>query len=87
MSNVDELKKIIINQKVVIGTNQVIKRLKQGALTKVFVASNCPEHTMKDILHYTNISKIDLVTLDVPNSELGIICKKPFFVSTIGVLK
>lgn len=87
MTTVDEIRKILANQKVVIGTNQVVKKLKQGSLSKVIIAANCPEITKKDIMHFTNISKVELININVPNSELGIICKKPFFVSAIGVLK
>lgn len=87
MSGIDDIKKLVGSKKLVIGTNNVMKNLKKGLLAKVFVSSNAPENIKNDLRHYTTISKIELVELEVPNDELGTICKKPFSVGVLGVQK
>ena len=79
----EELKK----NKYVIGTKSVMKNLKAGKLEKVYIASNCDINSKKDIENYTKISKTPLFVLNQPNDELGIICKKQYSISMLGILK
>jgi large subunit ribosomal protein L30e len=87
MEYVAEIKKLLPTKKLVIGTNTVMKQLRSNGLIKIMVSSNCPEPIYKDLEHYTKLNKTELIRLDIPNEELGTICKKPFFVSMIGVKK
>ncbi len=87
MDQLAELRKQIHGSKVVIGTAEVSGLLKQGGLAKVFIASNCPDGVKADIRHYCGISGCELVELSVPNNELGILCKKPFSIAVVGILK
>jgi large subunit ribosomal protein L30e len=79
----DELRTAIKEATVAFGTEETIKRLKNGNVKKVFLASNCPESTRKKIEYYAKIGKVELVKLDVPNDEIGMICKKPFSISVL----
>ncbi len=79
----DELRKAIKEQAITFGTENTIKRLKNGNVKKVFIASNCPENTKKRIEYYTKIGKVELVKLDIPNDEIGLVCKKPFSISIL----
>ncbi|QQG38752.1 MAG: ribosomal L7Ae/L30e/S12e/Gadd45 family protein [Candidatus Woesearchaeota archaeon] len=81
--SVEDLKKII-NENIIIGTDRVIKGLKNNKIKKVFLASNCKKQTKEDILHYAKLGKIQVVELNIPNEEVGIVCKKPFSISVIG---
>ena len=83
----NEVKKVIKEEKYVIGIEEVLKNLKSGKLTKVFLTSNCPDEFRKDIDHYSKIAGVEIIQLKQPNDELGILCKKPFSVSVLGVLK
>jgi len=87
MVSTDQLKKVLSKNKIIIGSNKIEKNLKTGKIKTLYVASNCPENKITDFEHYCKITKTEIVRLDIPNSELRIICKKPFFVSAIGVLK
>ena len=84
---IKEIKSTLKDGKVVLGTEQTIKLIKQDNLKKVFLSSNCKKDIKADLQKYAKISKVELVDVSVPNRELGVVCKKPFSISVIGVLK
>lgn len=84
---IDDIKVGLKEKKAVIGTERVIKGLKTGKIAKVFITSNCPEEVKKDIEYYSGLCGAAVVQLAQPNDELGIICKKPFSISVLGILK
>lgn len=84
---ISEIKENLKTKRLVLGTDLTIKHLKRGSVAKVFLSSNCPETAKQDIDHYSGITKLPVENLPVPNSELGTICKKPFPVSVVGLLK
>lgn len=87
MTNVDDIKKKIKEEKVIIGTERTIKTLKLGKVEKVFLTSNCPSDVKEDIEHYAKLAKIKVIKLKQPNVELGVICKKPFPISVLSFKK
>ncbi|PIN76830.1 50S ribosomal protein L30 [Candidatus Woesearchaeota archaeon CG10_big_fil_rev_8_21_14_0_10_36_11] len=80
-----EIKKYLQDAKVHFGAESVIKGLKKGTIRKVFVAKNCPENVKNDIQHYAWLGNVELVELTMTNEELGVLCKKNFFVSVLGI--
>lgn len=85
--SVDEIKNNLKSRRLVLGAGVAIKSLKRGSLAKVFLSSNCPESIKRDVAYYCGISGCPVETLDVPNDELGVVCKKLFPVSVVGLLK
>ena len=84
---IEEIRKIVKEGKAVIGTKEVLSQLKLGKISKVYVTANCPEKIKKDIEHYAGLSDAKIVQLDQPNDELGVVCKKPFSISVLGLAK
>ena len=82
-----EIKKMLKSGTLVIGAERAIKNLKLGKVEKVLISSNCPMKAEKDIIQFSKLSGAELCKLDYPNEELGIICKKPFFISVLALLK
>ena len=82
-----EIKEHMKASRLVIGTKLTMKQLKLGRISKIFLSSNCPQNVSGDVDYYCNIAGCTVERTDVPNEELGAICKKPFSVSMIGVLK
>ncbi len=74
-------------KEVIVGLATVIKGLQQGTLVKVFLASNSPAKMKEDIVRYATLSHIPVHELAQNNEELGIICKKNFLVSVIGITR
>ena len=85
--NSAEIKKLLKSGNVVIGTEKTLKSLKFGRVQKVLVSSNCPASVEKSINYYAGLSGAELHKIDYANDELGVICKKPFSISVLALLK
>lgn len=81
-----KIKQILKSDKVVLGTKETLQCLKKGSLSQILVSSNCPETVKKDIEYYAKLGDVKVVGVKYPNDELGILCKKPYAVSVLGVL-
>ena len=82
-----EIKKLLGSEKLLIGTESVLKALRAKKLDKVLTAKNCKESVLTDLEKYVALAETKLEQLDLTNEELGTFCKKPFSVSVLGVLK
>ncbi|MBT6774676.1 50S ribosomal protein L30 [Candidatus Woesearchaeota archaeon] len=69
----------------IIGKEKVMKELKNKNLTTIFLAGNCESKTREDIKHLANLANVKVVELEQSNEELGVICKKNFFISVLGI--
>ncbi|MBU2560820.1 MAG: ribosomal L7Ae/L30e/S12e/Gadd45 family protein [Nanoarchaeota archaeon] len=84
---VAEIKKLLKEKKLVIGKDETLKGLRQGKFAKIFLASNCSDELKGDIGHYASIAGVEVVETSIQNTELGDICKKPFSIAVISLLK
>ena len=82
-----DIKKELKTKKIVIGTKIVIKNLRINKLEKIYIASNCNESSKKELEYYSKLLKIPVIKLKQLNDELGVICKKQYSISMLGVLK
>jgi len=85
--SLQEIKKALDSKKLVIGLKESVKNIKLGKISQVYLANNCPENTKKDIQRYSKIAKIDFKVLNKSNEDLGVLCKKPFSISVLSILK
>lgn len=83
--DITEIQKALTEDKLVIGTDVVIKKLKNGEVEKVFITANAPEIIKSDIEHYAKMGNIDIIQLDETNEELKEICKKRFNISIVAL--
>jgi len=70
--NIKEIKKFIKTGELVIGT---------------FTASNCNESVKKDLIYYSRLNNAEFVEMQYANEDIGVICKKPFSISVISIIK
>ena len=84
---VEEIRKALAAEKLVIGTDVVLKRLKNGEVSKVFVANNTPEIVKSDIAHYAKLGKTEVAYLEESNEDLKEICKKRFNISIVASIQ
>ena len=82
-----DIRKLVAAKKVVIGTKQTLAGLRKGNIIQVFVAKNCNEKTKETIDYYHKLNAFEIIQLDVTNEDLGVMCKKQFGISILGVLK
>ncbi len=83
----NEIKKMLKNENLVLGSDRILKLLRQSQMESVWLASNAPASVSDDVKRYAQLSGIGVETLAIPNDELGVICKKPFHVAAIGLKK
>jgi large subunit ribosomal protein L30e len=83
----EEIRKLLTSKKLIIGEDEVLKNARKGALAKVYLASNVKKTLNADLLKYAKISSFEVLDTKVANDELGTVCKKPFSISTIGMLR
>ena len=82
-----EIKKLIKAKDLVIGTERTIKNLKLGRVDKIIMSSNCAESVVDNLNHYAGLGKTETIKVNYLNDELGVICKKPFSISVLSILK
>ena len=85
--NVTEIKKILKTKNFIIGSDRGIKSLKLGRTEKVFLVSNCKEEVQEEVEKLAKLGNVEIIVLKQPNDELGILCKKPFSISMLSVIK
>lgn len=86
MGEIEEIREVL-DKNIVIGSEQALKSLKKGNVEKVFVTSNCSLRIKQEIEKYAQLQKVEVKSLEMPNEELGVVCKKPFSISVLTVLK
>lgn len=82
-----QIRKLLIAKKLVIGAEKTTKALRTGRLSAVFLSSTCADGVEESFSRYAALAGIEIKKLHLPSDELGVICKKPFAISVIGVLK
>jgi len=82
-----ELKKVLKEGKLKIGTDETLKFLKQGKVEEVFVSSNCSEDIMGRVEKYCELSECKISKLKENSKELGAVCKKPFSINMCCSIK
>ncbi|MBT4538719.1 hypothetical protein HOI26_05000 [Candidatus Woesearchaeota archaeon] len=80
---IQELKKYLQDGKAICGRDRVEKALHAGTLQKIYVSSNLPN--MEELAKYAKLANVEIISLAQDNEELGLLCKKNFFVSIVGV--
>ena len=71
--------------KLVLGTDKSIKALKQGKVKLVAFAKNSP--FIEDVQYYANFAGVDMFPFPDDGMALGELCKRPFNISTLAVVK
>ena len=80
----DALKKALKEKGLVFGTKATLRKLREGKVKQVLTASNCPKEVKEEIKHNAKLTKAEVTELDLPDSEIGMICKKRFSVSVLS---
>ncbi len=68
----------------VLGTKATLRNLRQGTAKKVLISSNCTKEIKEEIKHNAKLSNAEVVELELPDNEIGMICKKRFSISVLS---
>ncbi|MBN1644763.1 ribosomal L7Ae/L30e/S12e/Gadd45 family protein [Candidatus Woesearchaeota archaeon] len=82
-----KIRKLLAAKKIIIGFERTVKSLRTGKLSVVFLSANCDDKKIKNIDKYAMLADVEVKKLRLPSDELGVVCKKPFSISVLGVLK
>jgi ribosomal protein L30E len=85
--NIKNIKESLKNKTAVVGTERCIKMLKSGNIKEVFLTSNVPDSVRGNVMQLIGISGIPVIEVEMPNDELGMICKKPYPISVFAIKK
>lgn len=77
-----DLIKELKEKKFVFGSREVIKQLNKGNVETIYLAKDCP--FQQDI---KKAAENRVKKLDLSSAEIRMICKRPFNISAIAVLK
>ncbi len=84
---IEEIRKLLGSEKLILGTDRTLKAMRNGNLKRIYLASNADSKVKEDIEYYKEMSDFEVVELKENNIDLGTICKKPFSISIIGLVK
>ncbi len=82
-----DIRKAVDEKNAVIGVERVVKGLKRDEIKEVYLSSNCPEDIENEIKYLAKLSKCKVSKLKKTNEELGMFCRKPFFIAVLGIKK
>jgi large subunit ribosomal protein L30e len=71
--------------KAIIGYRKSIKFIKSNTPELVVVAKNSPEAVRKEIGHNAEIAGVKVEIFEGSSKELGVVCGKPFPVTTLVI--
>ena len=87
VTQLNDFKKLLDDQKLVLGAQRTLKLLRQNKAAKVWLSANVDAATLDDIQHFASLNKVEVVQMQHSNVELGELCRKPFAVSVVSVPK
>jgi large subunit ribosomal protein L30e len=68
-----------------LGSKVALREMRRGRARVAILSSNCPETTKATIENYGRLSEIPVIHHQKDSLDLGVLCGKPFPVSTIVV--
>jgi large subunit ribosomal protein L30e len=81
----DEVKSLIKAKQIIVGYRKSIKFIKSNKPKMIIVANNMPEKMREEIDKHAKIFGLDVRVFDGDSKKLGMICGKPYPVTTIVI--
>ncbi|MBI2005454.1 MAG: ribosomal L7Ae/L30e/S12e/Gadd45 family protein [Candidatus Aenigmarchaeota archaeon] len=83
MTLTDDIQSAIKANKTIIGYNESLTYIKTNTPKVVIVANNLPLSIRQELEHNSKVSRAKFEVFDGTSRELGVVCGKPFPVTTI----
>lgn len=78
-----KLQDVLKKEKLIYGTEKTLKLLRNGKVKLIFLANNVKDDVKAEIEHLAKLGNVEVVHLKIPNTEVGVVCKKPFAISVL----
>lgn len=85
MDLIKEIQMGLKEGKVIIGYRESVDYIKTNKPKLIVIAKNIPENMRKEIEHNAKIFGLEVIIFEGSSRELGVICGKPFPVSTLVI--
>lgn len=85
MALVEEIQASIKSNKTIFGYRESIKFIKLDTPKLIIISKNMPDNMKKEIEHNAKISKVKVEVFDGTSKELGVVCGKPFPITTLTI--
>ncbi|MEA3229603.1 MAG: ribosomal L7Ae/L30e/S12e/Gadd45 family protein [archaeon] len=82
-----KIKKAAEDDGLVIGVKSVIAKAQLRGLNDIILSSNCPDVLVSNVSHVAELSEIPVERFNKNSRDLGEICRKPFTIAVLGILK
>lgn len=80
------IKKNLNSNKIILGSNKVLKLIRAGKIKKVYIASNCREDIKRELEQLSKVGNFELIELKkLSNKDVGILCRRQHNVSVVGI--
>lgn len=87
MTHIDDIKKVLKTGKVFVGAKEVLKNLKLGKISKIYVSATVAADLKNSVKKYASMINVEVIELKYANDEFGALCKKPYAISILGFIK
>ncbi len=85
MSLTEEIQSAVKSKNAVVGFRNSVKTIKNGNPKLIVIANNIPPEMKKEIEADIKSGKIKIEVFDGSSKDLGVVCGKPFPVSTLVI--
>jgi large subunit ribosomal protein L30e len=85
MTLVEIIRDALKSKKIILGYKESIKFIKTSSPKLIVISKNVPEKIKKEVEYNAKISGSKLEIFNGSSKELGIVCGKPFPVSTLVI--
>jgi large subunit ribosomal protein L30e len=79
------IQETVKKNQVIIGYNRVMKAIKTSNPKLIVMANNIPREKRERIEHNAKITKINVEIYPNDSTNLGLVCGKPFAISTLAI--
>ncbi|MBS3167591.1 ribosomal L7Ae/L30e/S12e/Gadd45 family protein [Candidatus Woesearchaeota archaeon] len=76
------LKNDLETKKAILGFDVTLKKLRNGKLSRVYVANNCPR--VDTLINLAKMNNVEVISLSENSKELGVLVKKSFSIGVVG---
>lgn len=87
MITTEQIRKLIEEKKVTVGTTATTAALRAGTLKTLVIASNAATQTRETLTRSAKLAGVAVDDIAITNDNLGTMCKKPFAIQALGIKK
>jgi len=85
MPLIDEIQRAIKSDKTIFGYRESIKFIKTDTPKLIIIVKNMPDNMRNEIEQNAKVSEVKVEVFDGTSKELGLVCGKPFPITTITI--